>query len=258
MEDKKHSSPLPSLELIKNENSASLQEIYAYQQRIGSINFAAVTTRPDIAFAASKLSEFLINPSSDHLRAATHVLEYLKNTRTLSIEYNGNTPLRTVFLSASDASYADVKDSRHSSQGYVFKLFGGPIDWKATKQRTVTLSTTEAELLALTTTAKETIWWSRFFQSIDFDPGHVVRIECDNRQTLSLLEADSPRINTKLRHVDIHQHWLRQEVQNHRIQVQWVPTGLALADGFTKSLSTQKHAHFVSLLGLVELDSHPA
>src|SRR6266702_8737735 len=58
------------------------------------------------------------------------------------------------FICASNASFADNSVDRKSSQGYIMKLFGGPIAWRANKQDTVTTSSTEAELLALSQTAK--------------------------------------------------------------------------------------------------------
>ena len=61
------------------------------------------------------------------------------------------------FYGAFDAAFADHKETRRSSQGYLFMLFGGLIDWKATLQRSVTRSTTEAELLSLSTAAVEII-----------------------------------------------------------------------------------------------------
>lgn len=70
---------------MKNTDQATAQQILAYQQRIGSINFAAVITRPDIAFAASKLSSFLINPSPIHIEAANHLLRYLAATKQHAI-----------------------------------------------------------------------------------------------------------------------------------------------------------------------------
>jgi hypothetical protein len=131
-------------------------------------------------------------------------------------------------------------------------LFGGLIHWKASKQKTVTTSSTEAELLALTLTGKEYIWWLRHFKAIN------VQIEdptllCDNQQTLRLLQKDTPKLITKLKHVDIHQSWLRQEVQRGHINCEWVPTSQMVADGFTKLLTPQKHANFVRLLNMVDV-----
>ena len=107
---------------------------------VGSINFAAVITRPDVAFAASKLSEFLTNPSKCHSEAAIRTLKYLGHSKTLTIWFNssdffGNSDHsssdQTIFLASSDASFADDPATRYSSQGYGFKLFSGMIDWKA-------------------------------------------------------------------------------------------------------------------------------
>ncbi|KAJ6084363.1 hypothetical protein N7486_011163 [Penicillium sp. IBT 16267x] len=132
-------------------------------------------------------------------------------------------------------------------------IFGGPVDWKATKQKTVTTSTTEAELLAISEAGKSLCMWNRLFDTIMFSPGLPVILQCDNQQTISLLTKESPQLRTKLRHVDIHQHWLRQEVQSGRIPVQWVKTSEMVADGLTKLLPRQKHVEFVRILGIEDI-----
>ena len=244
-------APLPYEKLTKSATQATAQDIHAYQQRIGSINFAAVITRPDVAHAASKLSEYLTNSSKLHFDCANRVLLYLAHTKKLSIEFSAQTTkTRQVFLASSDASFANDPDTRRSSQGYTFTLYNGAIDWKASKQNTVTTSSTEAELLAISTAGKETIWWTRFFESINFDLGHKTYIQCDNMQTIRAFTSDTPRFTTKLRHVDIHRHWLRQEVQKNRIAIEWNSTTSILADGLTKSLPPQRHKEFVRLIGL--------
>lgn len=236
---------------VKNPGTASKQEIFAYQQRVGSINYAAVITRPDIAYAASKLSKFLTYPSKKHMEAANRVLLYLAHTKDLAIKFDARVPdPQTIFLASSDASYADDPNTRYSSQGYGFKLFNGIIDWKAAKQKTVTTSSTEAELLAVSATGKEFIWWTRFFDEISLRLPHTPAIECDNRQTIRILVNPIASFTTKLRHVDVHRHWLGQEVRNQKIKVKWIPTNRILADGFTKGLPPQKHKDFVALIGL--------
>ena len=151
-------SPLPLEELTKNNSMATAQEIHSYQQRVGSLNFAAVITRPDVAQAASKLSELLTNPSKHHMDCVNRTLKYLAHTKHLAILFNTQaTYSREIFLASSDASFADDSSTRYSSQGYAFKLFNGMIDWKASKQCTVTTSSTEAELLAISAAGKELI-----------------------------------------------------------------------------------------------------
>jgi hypothetical protein len=246
-------TPLPTTPLLPFEGTATEEQIYAYQQRVGSINYPAIITRPDIARAASKLSEFLQNPSPDHLQSANQCLRYIVGTKNYAIEYDGNLENSEIFLTWSDAAFADDPKNRYSSNGFCIKLFGGVIHYKATKQKTVTTSSTEAELLALSFTAKEMIWWKRLFAAIHFDMNKNSNIYCDNAQTIRLMNIETPRLSTKLKHVDIHQCWLRQEVQAKQIGLEYTRSSEMVADGLTKELSPQKHATFVKQLGLVDI-----
>jgi hypothetical protein len=87
------------------------------------------------------------------------------------------------------------------------KLFRGLIGWRASKQETVTTSTTEAELLALSQASKEALFVSRLIKElkIKLDDNHI-RIECDNKQTIRLVTKEIATLQTKLHHVDIHNH----------------------------------------------------
>jgi hypothetical protein len=154
---------------------------------------------------------------------------------------------------ASDAAYADDVSTRRSTQGMLITLFNGPIAWQSNRQKTVTTSTTEAELLALSHTAKELKALQRFLNDITFNPGHQVHIACDNKQTIGLMTKDHPQFTTKLKHVDIHRFWLRQEVREGHIHLEWTPTSLMAADGLTKILPRQQHEKFVRMLNLVNI-----
>jgi hypothetical protein len=140
-----YSTPISSNELLPNQKHASPAKIQNYQRKIGSLLFAAISTRPNIAFATSRLARFLNNPSSAHHKAANRALMYLYNTRQLFLRFGGQDNL----VVASDASFADNSIDRKSSQVFAMKLFGGLIGWRANKQDTVITSTIEAELLAL-------------------------------------------------------------------------------------------------------------
>jgi len=94
---------------------------------------------------------------------------------------------------------------------------------------------------------------TRIFKAIRFDPEQDVVIDCDNQQSVRIVTKEARTVSTKLRHVDIHQFWIRQEVQNGKFVVQWVPTGEMPADGLTKSLTKQKHESFVEMLGLRDI-----
>ena len=133
-------TPLPSTELVPYDGTATAQQIYAYQQRVGSLNFSVVFTHPDTLKAVSKLSQFLQNPSPEHLAAADRTLEYLVGTKYLAIEFNGNQKDRQIFIASSDSAFGDDTETRNSSYGFCFSLFGGVIHYKAVKGSTVTTS----------------------------------------------------------------------------------------------------------------------
>jgi hypothetical protein len=118
----------------------------------------------------------------------------------------GGTGTEPLFYGASDAAFADNLLTRRSSQGYQFMLYGMPIDWKATLQGSVTKSFTKAELLALSTAARELQAWSRLFKHIKLDLEMMPTIFCDNLQTGGVVTKHEDKLFTRWRQVDVHQH----------------------------------------------------
>ncbi|KAL3712549.1 hypothetical protein TMatcc_001248 [Talaromyces marneffei ATCC 18224] len=235
-------TPMSREELLPYEGTATYKKQHQYQRKVGSIMYAAVSTRPDVAFAVSRLARFLSNPGPEHHKAADKVLCYLKRHHAYALRLGGGDD----FSVSTDASFADNTLDRKSSQAYVMTLFGGTIGWQANKQDTVTTSTTEAELLALAQGVKEGKYVLRLLLELDIRfQTPTLHVYCDNQQTLGLLEKDAPRLRTKLRHVDIHNHWVRQEVQNGDVQVHYMPTKDMIANGLTKALNRQEHHIFL-------------
>ena len=213
--------PLPQTTIIcKNEGQASKSQIQGYQQKVGSLGYAAMSTRPDISKAHAVLAQFLQNPSERCLELADHLLSYLYGPRNLALSFNSHEPPWQIFC---DASYADNHD-RKSSQGLLFKMYGGAIEWKATKQKTITTSTTEADLLAFSSIGSSSYWWNRLFSQLKFNSGLKPEILCDNLQSVRIANSESDCIQTKLRHVDVHQLWIRQETSRGNMTVKWIPT----------------------------------
>ena len=119
------SLPIPSKEFVKNPGQATKGQIKIYQEKTGTVLYIAVTTRPDIARALSVLSKFITNPSDKHIKAINQTILYLYATRFLTIEFSAKSD--DILFIASDTSFTDDTDTRHSSQGYIITLFGGPV-----------------------------------------------------------------------------------------------------------------------------------
>ena len=120
-----------------------------YQQKVGSLLFASIATRPDIAFAVSRLVRFNQRLGKRHHKAADKVFQFLSQTQDYCIRYEGEAQDLSSFICSNDASFGDNTLDRKSSQRYIMKLFGVPMAWRANKQDTVITSSTEAELLAI-------------------------------------------------------------------------------------------------------------
>jgi hypothetical protein len=237
-------------ERTKHENSNS-QRIYAFQQRVKSLNFATIIFRFDIVFVTAKLAQFLKNSNSNHVMIANRMIVYLNDIKNFVIEFSKK--FSKIFLCASDVAFADDELIRKSSNNYFFKLYDDSIDWRAIKQVTMTTFSIETKLLILSRIAKKTIWWRRFFESIQYDSMKKLHIRCDNRHVLRVLKKEMLKLDTKLKHVDIHRHWLRQEIQTNRISVSWCSTAEMSADDFIKMLFRQKHKEFLRQFHLIDI-----
>ena len=130
-----------------------------YAAALGSLMYAAVDTRPNIAFAVQTLSQFTVRPSAMHWTALQHVFRYLKGTLNISITYSGNLDYEPIRFS--DANWAQSQADRLSVSGYAFCLTNSLVSWLSKKQPMVVLSTMEAEYIALSHAAKEAIWLCR-------------------------------------------------------------------------------------------------
>lgn len=118
-----------------------------YRPVLGSVMWGQLATCPDLSFAVSLLSRFQANPGIDHWKSLLHVIGYIKNTMDYGLTYSRDADLTPVAYV--DADYGGCRDTRHSTLGYVFMMAGGAVTWSSKQQPTVTLSTVEAEYVAM-------------------------------------------------------------------------------------------------------------
>ena len=96
-----------------------------YALAVGSLMYAQVCTRPDIAFAVGVLGRYQSNPGLDHWRVAKKVMRYLQGTKDYMLMYRRTNSLEVIGYSDSD--FAGCVDSRNSTFGYIFKLADGAV-----------------------------------------------------------------------------------------------------------------------------------
>ena len=133
-------------------------------------------------------------------------------------------------------------------------LFGGVIRWHANKQNTVTTSTTEAELLSLSQGAKEGQYIKCLLDELRVRmDDQWIQIHCDNHQTICLVTEEIACLQTKLQHVNIHNHWLHQEIRDRKITVEHVFIKKMIANRLIKALSKSKFNEFLQQVNLVNI-----
>lgn len=227
----------PSVKLTRSTNAteASMGR-YPYQELIGSLMYLAVCTRPDVSFVVSSLSQFNTCYSDEHWTAAKRVLRYLKGTASLGIHFSNKLSDLQGFA---DADWGSCSEDRRSYSGFVFTMGNGPVSWESKKQRTVALSTTEAEYMALTEATKESIHIARFLNEIGIRKRSPVPILNDNQGAQKL--AKNPLFHSRTKHIDIRHHFIREAVKNGDVELRYLATEEMPADVLTKGLPRAKH-----------------
>ena len=179
--------------------------ITEYQAVIGSLLYASVATRPDLAASVGVLSKFAIKPSNDHWTGVKRVLRYIQGTLKYGLRFIHSDDF--TLLGYSDSDWAGDKDSRKSTSGYIFTLGGSPISWRSTKQSVVALSTTEAEYIALSQAAQEAVWLRHLFTNMKLKISNPTVLFEDNESAIAL--SKNPRCHSRMKHVDIKYHYTR-------------------------------------------------
>ena len=134
----------------------------------------------------------------------------------------------------SDADWAGDERPK-STSGYVFKLGGATISWSSKKQSVVALSSTEAEYIALCSTAQEVVWLRKLLCSLEFEQNEPTLLFEDNQGAIALCK--NPKDHSRMKHVDIKYHFVRETVKNKIISLEHCPSKEMLADIFTKGLA---------------------
>jgi hypothetical protein len=240
------STPLPpGTKLVKATNEDRLIDPKLYQSIVGSLMYAMVSTRPDIAFAVQQLSQFCNKPTATHYQEAKRCLRYLKGTLTAGLTYYGDDSEYAIGFC--DADHGAGED-RKSIMGYLFLMKGGAISWQAKKQSTVAISSTEAEYGALTQASKEFLWFTKLFTELKRPDYGPTILYSDNQGAIAL--AHNPLYHARTKHIDIQVHFIRECVSNDQIELQYCPTDDMVADVLTKALGREKHWRFMRMIGM--------
>jgi len=250
-EAKPVSTPLGSHFKLSKEQSPKTEEErdhmskVPYASAIGSLMYAMVCTRPDIAHAVGVVSRFMSRPGKQHWEAVKWILRYLEGSSDTCLCFTGASLKLQGYV---DADFAGDIDSRKSTTGFVFTLGGTAISWASNLQKIVTLSSTEAEYVAATEAGKEMIWLHGFLD------------ELGKKQKMGILHSDSQSaiflaknsaFHSKSKHIQTKYHFIRYLVENKLVMLEKICGSKNPADMLTKGVTIEKLKLCADSIGLL-------
>jgi hypothetical protein len=242
---KEASTPLPSgYNPVPNTLPVDEKLRTRYQQVIGSLLYLMLGTRPDIAYAVTKMAQFAANPSEEHFNKALYICKYLAGTKDYKLQYGLK---QHGLYGYADADWASDPGSRRSTTGYLVLLSGSAISWNSRAQKTIALSSTEAEYMSLSDTCRQLVWMRSFFKELGM-PISAIPLCGDNQG--AIFNASNPVQEKRTKHIDIRFHYIREKVSEGQVTLHFVPTDQNPADMFTKNLSRDNFLRCRSQLGI--------
>lgn len=221
---------------------------FPYREAIGSIMFAMICTRPDIAYAVGQVAQFSSAPSHRHWEAVKRIFSYLKGTASHGVSYGWESSGQ--LAAYSDADFAGNVDDRRSTSGCVLLLNGGQVAWGSRRQRCTALSTTEAEYVSASAAARDVVWFRHLLEEVGARQTGPTPLWCDNESAIRLVK--NPEHHHRTKHIDVKFHHIRGLQEEGVILVAHVRTDDQLADVFTKGLEAGRFRHLVYSIGVID------
>ena len=234
------STPLASHFRLSKEQSPKTNEEESfmakvpYASAIGSLMYAMVCTRPDIAHAVGAVSRFMTNPGKLHWEAVKWILRYLRGTTDKCLCFGRGELRLQGFV---DSDFAAEVDHRRSTTGYVFTVGTTAVSWVSQLQKIVALSTTEAEYVAMTEASKEMIWLQGLLAELGFKQVKNV-LHCDSQSAIHL--AKNSAFHSRTKHIGLRYHFVRSLLEDGVLTLEKIQGSKNPADMLTKAVTTEK------------------
>ncbi|KAH9684823.1 retrovirus-related pol polyprotein from transposon RE2 [Citrus sinensis] len=231
--------------IVQGELGYYLEDPTHYRSIVGGMQYL-ILTRPEIAFAVNKLSQYVAAPTLQHLMACKRVLRYLKATQDYGLKFFREGSL--TLTSFTDADWACDLDDRKSVGAYCIYLGNNLISWSSKKQSVITRSSAESEYRALASVSAELTWLQSLFSELGISCIEKPIIWCDNISATEL--AKNLVYHSRTKHIEIDMHFIRNKVLAGELIIHYVPSEEQIADIMTKPLSFVRFNYLRSKLNV--------
>ena len=204
------------------------------QERVGSLMYACTSTRPDIAFPVHQLCKCLQKPTPELIEDADRVLTYLYRHSSVGLTYTKE--------QAALAGYADASwEVRNSTSGWVVLWQSAALTWGSRKQKSIALSSCEAEIIALSEAAKDVVYLRRLVSGLGHAEPGPTQLSTDSQSARDI--SYNPEHHDRMKHVERRHFFIRDMVEKFELEVPFVRTADNVADMFTKPMKDANAFH---------------
>lgn len=235
---------------VKFDRTSNLVDRGRYQRLVGKLIYLS-HTRPDIAFAVSRVSQYMHSPTEEHLEAVFRVLRYLKGTPGRGLYFKKNEGRN--IEAYTDADWAGAIEDRRSTSGYCTFVWGNLVTWRSKKQTVVARSSAEAELRAVAHGICEVLWLKILLEELKAKLEFPLKIYCDNKAAINI--SHNPVHHDRTKHVEVDRHFIKEKIEDGTVCMTYVPTSRQAADILTKGISRPLFEKLIDKLGMFNLYS---
>ncbi|GBL94431.1 Retrovirus-related Pol polyprotein from transposon TNT 1-94 [Araneus ventricosus] len=214
-----------------------------YRELVGSLLYLAYVSRPDILFAVNCLSQLQEHPTDAAWCALKKILRYLKGTAKMKINYKKCNLYDSDLSLYVDADCGSNLNDRKSVSGYLIMFCNNPILWCVNKQKCIALSSTEAEIIALSKGVQDLLWIKGIASEIVCVKNLIVYE--DNQSCIKCIANENNF--GRMKHIDIKLKFIRDNVSRNKIKIEYISTGNQIADMLTKALPKTKFCELLKL-----------
>jgi hypothetical protein len=232
---------------VTEEDKLSVEKQTIFRSGVGTLLQFVKHSRPDIANAVRELSKCMDSATEGAFKEMLRVIQFVLATRDFGL-YLNPTPLEKMddgwdLVMYSDSDWAGDLDNRKSITGFILFVMGCPVVWKSKQQGNVSLSSTEAEYVAVSESTKEIIFIAQTLESIGIEVKYPIIVKVDNIGAIFM--SENVTATARSRHIDARYHYVRNYIEDGVIKIQFVFTKDNKADVFTKNTKSES---FVSVM----------
>lgn len=252
---KEYETPAPAsshvVRCTEEEDGLTEDEQKDFRSGVGSLLYLLKHSRPELSNSVRELSKVMDRANKAHEKALYRVIRFVQQTKERSLVLAPVKEKLTWELKGyCDSDFAGDTDTRRSVSGFVIYLCGAVIAWRSKGQKSVSLSSTEAEYVAISEVAMEILYVAGILKFLDVPLEYPIIVNVDNIGAVYLSKNATTGSRTK--HIDTRYHFVREYIEDGIVKVQFVRSEENHADIFTKNLNTEAFGRHSEAIGMCD------